>query len=106
MVKEGLLDILKGNFLVSEEASKNWRFLLFASVLAALMIASSHQADKKVHQIAELTQQVNTLKSTQIRNKQKIQQQLLESRLIKELAPLGLISPEQPPAKIQIVSQP
>ena len=56
MVKEGLLDILKGNFLVSDEASKNWRFLLFASVLAALMIASSHQADKKVHRIAELTQ--------------------------------------------------
>ena len=106
MVKEGLLDILKGNFLVSEEASKNWRFFLFASVLAALMIASSHQADKKVHEIAELTQQVKTLKSTQVKQKREIQQLLLESRLKTELAPFGLGTPEQPPAKIQIVSQP
>jgi type II secretory pathway component PulL len=106
MVKEGLLDILKGNFLVSEEASKNWRFLLFASVLAALMIASSHQADKKVHEIAELTEQVKTLKSTQVKQKREIQQLLLESRLKTELAPFGLGTPEQPPAKIQIVSQP
>jgi len=106
MVKEGLLDILKGNFLVSEEASKNWRFLLFASLLAALMIASSHQADKKVHEIAELTQQVKTLKTTQVKQKREIQQLLLESRLKTELAPFGLSTPEQPPAKIQIISQP
>lgn len=48
-MRKGLLDILKGKFLVSGDAPKNWMFLLYASFLAALMISSSHNADKKVN---------------------------------------------------------
>ena len=62
-MRKGLLDILKGKFLVSGDAPKNWMFLLFASFLAALMISSSHNADKKVLEIAELNEEVRKLKS-------------------------------------------
>lgn len=62
-MRKGLLDILKGRFLISGDAPKNWMFLLFASFLAALMISSSHNADRKVLEIAELNEEVRKLKS-------------------------------------------
>ena len=57
-MKQNIVDILKGKFLISDDAVKNWRFILFASLLAVVMIASSHNADQKVHDIARLNEQV------------------------------------------------
>ena len=62
-MKMGLVSILKGKFLVSGDAPRNWLFIVFASCLATLMIASSHAADRKVHQIAALSEQVQELRS-------------------------------------------
>ena len=53
-MKKGFYDLLKGKFLISDDAFKNWRFIFFISVLMMLMIGSSHRADKKVHRIAQL----------------------------------------------------
>ena len=53
-MKKGLVALLKGTFLVSGHAPKNWLFIVFASLLATIMIASSHSADRKVHEIAAL----------------------------------------------------
>lgn len=46
-MKQNIVDILKGKFLISDDAVKNWRFILFASLLAVVMIASSHNARTK-----------------------------------------------------------
>lgn len=62
-MKQNIVDILKGKFLISDDAVKNWRFILFASLLAVVMIASSHNADQKVHDIARLNEQVQELRS-------------------------------------------
>ena len=56
-------NILKGKFLVDEDAFKNWRMIIFLSVLALIMIGSSHSADEKVHEISDLKQQVEELRS-------------------------------------------
>ena len=53
-MKKGFYNILKANFLINEDAFKNWRFIVFCTVLAIIMIASSHSAERKVHQIARL----------------------------------------------------
>ena len=47
-VKQTLYGILKGKFLVDEDAQKNWGFIIFLTLLALLMISSSHQIDNKV----------------------------------------------------------
>ena len=39
-VKQTLYNILKGKFLVDEDAKKNWGFILFLTLLALLMITS------------------------------------------------------------------
>ena len=53
-MKKSIYSILKGTFLVSDDSFKNWRVIIFISVLAIVMIASSHSADKKVYEIAQI----------------------------------------------------
>jgi len=48
---------------VSDDTFKNWRFVVFLSILALVMIGSSHTADKKVHRIARLSNEAKELKS-------------------------------------------
>lgn len=103
-MKKGLLDILKGKFLVSGDAPKNWFFLLFASFLAALMISSSHQADKKVHEISELNEEVRALRSEFVMYRRELQQLKLESSLKNTIADRGLQPSTNPPKKIKVKS--
>lgn len=99
-MKKGLLDLLKGTFLVSGDAPKNWMFLLFASFLAAMMISSSHQADRKVLEIADLNEEVRKLKSEFFQGRSQVQQLKLESTLREAMAEKGLFPSENPPRKI------
>ena len=103
-MRKGLLDILKGKFLVSGDAPKNWMFLLYASFLAALMISSSHNADKKVMEIAALNEEVRKLKSEFFEGRSSVQQLKLESTLRKAVAEKGLVPSENPPKKIIVKS--
>jgi len=56
-VKQTLYNILKGKFLVDEDAKKNWGFIIFLTTLALLMITSSHHIDRKVQTIATLNKE-------------------------------------------------
>ncbi|UJH68209.1 FtsL-like putative cell division protein [Allomuricauda sp. SCSIO 65647] len=104
-MKKGLLDILRGKFLVSDDAPKNWLFLLFASFLAAIMISSSHRADKKVHEIAALNEEVRKLRSEFLDMRRSVQQLKLESSLQNKVADRGLLPSKNPPQKIRVKSE-
>lgn len=105
-MKKGLLDILKGKFLVGTDAApKNWLFLLFASFLAAMMISSSHRVDGKVHEISQLNEQVRALRSEFVENRRDLQQLKLESSLKNEVAAKGLMPSSNPPQKIIIKTE-
>ena len=103
-MKKGLLDILKGKFLVSGDAPKNWLFLLFASFLAVVMISSSHHADKRVHKISELNEEVRALRSEFVQNRKQLQQLRLESPLPESVVLSGLRPAGNPPQKIKVKS--
>lgn len=103
-MKKGLLDILRGKFLVSGDAPKNWLFLLFASFLATVMISSSHRADKKVHEIAALNEEVRKLRSEFLDVRRSVQQLRLESSLKVRVADRGLVPAKNPPKKIKVKS--
>ncbi len=103
-VKKGILDILKGKFLVSGDAPKNWLFIIFASFLAAVMISSSHSADRKVHRIAALNEEVRELRSEFVDARSDVQQLKLESTITKTVAEKGLYPSETPPNKIKVKS--
>ncbi len=104
-MKQSVLDILKGKFLVSEEAVRNWRFILFGSFLAIIMIASSHSADKKVHDIAKLNDKVKELRSEFVDTRTSLQKLQLESYVTIKMKERGLHPSETPPQKIRVRSQ-
>ncbi|NJB70803.1 dephospho-CoA kinase [Saonia flava] len=101
-MKKGLLDILKGKFLISGDAPKNWLFIFFFSFLAVVMIASSHSADKKVHQIAALNEEVKELRSEFVDTRGDVQRLKLESKVMQVVEAKGLYPSETPPKKIKV----
>ncbi|MEZ4778503.1 MAG: FtsL-like putative cell division protein [Flavobacteriaceae bacterium] len=101
-MKKNFYNIIKGRFLVSDDAFKNWRFIIFLSLLALMMIASSHQADKKVHEIARLNNEVKELKSEYVDVRMQLMQSKMESKIIRAMEGRGLFPSETPPQKIVV----
>jgi len=101
-LKEGFYNIIKGRFLMSEDSLKNWKFIIFLSLLALVMIASSHSADKKVHKISKLNSQVKELKSEYVDVRMTLMQSKMESRIIKAMEGKGLQPSSTPPKRIRI----
>ncbi len=99
-MKNGFLDILKGKFLVSGDAPKNWLFIIYASTLATVMIASSHSADRKVHQVAALNEEVRELRSEFVDMRSDVQRLKLESTVMDFVGEKGLEPSQTPPKKI------
>ncbi len=106
MMRNGFLDILKGKFLVSGDAPKNWLFIIFISFLATVMIASSHSADRKVHAIAALNEEVKELRSEFVDMRSDLQRLKLESKITEVLEQEDLYPSEIPPKKIKVKSIP
>ncbi|MEO1013362.1 MAG: FtsL-like putative cell division protein [Bacteroidota bacterium] len=103
-MKKGVLDILKGKFLVSDDAPKNWLFIIFTSFLATVMIGSSHSADKKVHEITALSEKVKELRSEFVDMRSHVQRLKLESTITHIVEEKGLYPSENPPQKIKVTS--
>lgn len=101
-MKKGFLDILRGKFLVSGDAPKNWLFIIYASSLATVMIASSHSADRKVHHVAALNEEVRELRSEFVDMRSDVQRLKLESSVRQSVEVKGLQPSETPPKTIKV----
>lgn len=104
-MKKSIYNILKGTFLVSDDSFKNWRVILFVSFLAIVMIASSHSADQKVHEIAKLNNEVKEMRSAFVDARSRLMRLKMESRVAKLMKEKGLVSSVVPPKKIKVKSQ-
>ena len=104
-MKKSVYDILKGKFLISDDSFKNWRVIIFISVLAIIMIASSHSADRKVHEIAQLNNEVKEWRSSFVETRSKLMRLKMESSIMKKVTDKGLAPSQVPPKKIRIKSQ-
>lgn len=99
-VKQTIYDVLKGKFLVDEDAPKNWRMLIFLAVLALIMIGSSHSIDKKVQKIADLNKEMRELRNAFVATRSNLMKVKMESAIIEKMEDKGLYIPENPPQKI------
>ena len=104
-MKISIYNVLKGTFLVSDGAFKNWRLIFFFLALAILMIASSHTTDRKVHKIAQLNERVKALRSSYVETRAQLMEFKMESVIRKRLAGNGIKSSSNPPFKIIIKSK-
>ena len=101
-VKQTLYNLLKGKFLVDEDAKKNWGFIIFLTGLALLMITSSHQIDRKVQKIATLNKEKRQLYSEFVATRSDLMKLKMESSISKRLADNGLYISQTPPQKIKV----
>ncbi|TXD83483.1 S-adenosyl-methyltransferase [Subsaximicrobium wynnwilliamsii] len=103
-MRNNIYSILRGKFLVSDDAFKNWRVIIFISVLAIVMIASSHSADQKVYEIAKMKNEVKELRSAFVDGRSKLMRLKMESSIIEKVAEDGIVISEIPPRKIKVKS--
>ena len=101
--KQTLNNILKGKFLVEEDAKKNWGFIIFLTGLALLMITSSHQIDTKVQKIAQLNKNRRELRSIFVATKSDLMKLKMESSISREMKKNGLFASQTPPQKIKVI---
>lgn len=104
-MKKKIYNILRGTFLVNDESFRFWRGILFISVLAIVMIASSHSADKKVHEIARLTNEVKEMRSAFVDTRTKLTGLEMESAIIGKMKEKGIAPSLVPAKKIKVKSQ-
>jgi hypothetical protein len=100
-----LRSILNIEFLVKDDALKNWRMILFLSFLAVIMISSGHNADKKIFKIASLNTEIKVLKSEFIEVKKKLLILKKESAVANILSENGVGPASSPPIKIIISNE-
>ena len=103
-LKDNIYSILKGRFLVDDDALKNWVFILFLTFLALLMISSSHSVDRKVQKIAKLNKQKKELRAEFVATRSDLMKLKMESSVVKKLESKDLYVSDEPPIKIKIKS--
>ena len=69
------------------------------------MIASSHSADRKVHEIAKLNEEVKELRSALIDGRKKLMHLKMESTIRLKLKESGILPSDVPPKKIKVLAQ-
>jgi len=101
-MKKGVYGILKARFLVNEDATKNWRFIVFLILLAILMIANEHRYDQKIFRIAEMTSEVKELRSEFVDKRSELMKLKMESTVSERMKERSIFPSSVPPQKIKI----
>jgi cell division protein FtsL len=99
-MRKGIYDILRGAFLTSDRSADSWRFIGYCTLLAIIMIASSHKADQKVFEIADLKEEVREAKSRFVETRKRLMQVKMETRIINKMKDEGLQVSSDAPTKI------
>jgi hypothetical protein len=101
-MKNGIYSLLKAKFLVSDDALKNWKFIVFLVILGMIMIANNHQYDAKNYKITELTNQVKELRSEFVDKRSELMKLKMESTVAKKMEARQIVPSEVPPVKIVV----
>ena len=104
-MKYGIYNIIKAKFLVNEDATKNWRFIVFLILLAIVMIGNSHNYEKKIYQITDLTNEVKELRSEFVDRRSELMKIKMESTVANKMLEKGIISSSVPPKKIKVIKE-
>jgi hypothetical protein len=101
-MKKGVYGILKARFLVNEDATKNWRFIVFIIFLAIIMIANEHQYEQKIFKIADLTNEVKELRSEFVDKRSELMKLKMESTVSVKMEERKIFPSSVPPQKIKV----
>ena len=75
---------------------------MYCTVLAIIMIASAHSAERKVHKIAQLHHEVRELKSEFVDRRSALMKIKMESTITRRMSSRGIGPSDTPPFKIKV----
>lgn len=101
-MKHGVYSILKARFLINEDATKNWRFIVFLILLAIFMIANTQRYEQKVFTIIALTNTVKELRSEFVDRRSELMKLKMESTVSDKMVAKGVFPSSVPPVKIKV----
>jgi hypothetical protein len=104
-MKGGIYNILKARFLVNEDATKNWRFIVFLIFLAIIMIANTNQFEQKIFLITELTTEVKELRSEFVDKRSELMKLKMESTVSEKMELRQIFPSSVPPKKIKVKTE-
>ena len=98
-IQQSIFKFLRGEFLLNEDAFKNWRMVVFVIFLLMLMVRSGHITDEKVMKITKLSKLERELRAEYIALRSQSMKLKLESNVVENVKELGLKQSDEP-AKI------
>ena len=101
-MKNGVYSLLKAKFLVSDDALKNWKFIVFLVILGMFMIANNHRYDAKNYRITELANQAKELRSEFVDKRSELMKLKMESTVSKKMEERKIFPSSVPPKKIKV----
>lgn len=105
-IKEILLnEILKGDFLVKEDAYKSWKFLLFLTSLALISVTSSHMMDGQIRELSLLYEQLKEFKSERAELQAELTKNQFDPSLRRKARILGFEDASEPPFELLIFKE-
>lgn len=104
-MKGKLYSLLKAKFLVNEDAIKNWQFIVYLIFLAIIMIANTHSYEKKIFEIAELTNEVKELRSEFVDRRSELMKIKMESTVAEKMEKKEIFPSSVPPKKIKVIKE-
>ena len=99
-MKNKIINIIRGSFLVDEKSTSNWLYIFLFLILSIIMISSSHSIDKKVYRIAELNEEIKLLRSEFVDTRTVLMTLKMESSIKNKLFEKGIKTSPKPPVKI------
>ena len=104
-MKNGIYSLLKAKFLISDDALKNWKFIVFLVILGMMAIANNHQYDAKNYRITELNNEVKELRFEFVDRRSELMKLKMESTVAKKMEARKIFPSEVPPLKIVVESK-
>lgn len=101
-MKGGIYKLLKAQFLIDDNAVKNWRFIVFAILLAIIMIGNTQRYEQKVFKIVELTNKVKELRSEFVDRRSELMKLKMESTVSAKMEKQKIYPSTVPPLKIRV----
>ncbi len=101
-MKGGIYKILKAQFLIDDNAMKNWRFIVFVIFLAIIMIANTQRYEQKVFRIIDLTNKTKELRSEFVDRRSELMKLKMESTVSEKMVEKQIFPSTVPPVKIKV----
>ena len=104
-MRNKIIDIIAGKFLLEKTNLKSVRFILFIFFLAVVMIYSSHSVDRKIFNINKLNNEINIVENSYIETRKELMKSKMESSIRKKLVDKEIRPSLNPPLKIIIENE-